>query len=160
MFNFHRKEDRMTHVREIMSRDVVHVAPLSTIREAAGLMARYDIGALPVCDGQRMVGMVTDRDLAVRAVSVGAAPDTTVAEVATSAVEWCYESDDVDLVQQRMADAQVRRVPVVNDARELVGTLSLGDIATRADGASRDEVANTLEGLSQPSQSRQPRTRR
>ena len=147
----------MIHVREIMSRDVVHVAPSSTIREAAGLMARYDVGALPVCDGHRMVGMVTDRDLTVRALSVGAPSDMTVGEVATAAVEWCYESDDVDLVQQRMADAQVRRVPVVNDERELVGTLSLGDIATRADGASRDEVANTLEGLSQPAQPRQPR---
>ncbi|TDV21069.1 CBS domain-containing protein [Paraburkholderia caballeronis] len=140
----------MIHVREIMSRDVVHVAPSTTIREAAGLMARYDIGALPVCDGRRMVGMVTDRDLAVRALAVGAAPDTAVEEVATATVEWCCEDDDVDLVQQRMADAQVRRVPVVNEARELVGTLSLGDIATRADGASRDEVANTLEGVSQP----------
>jgi len=140
----------MIHVREIMSRDVVHVAPSSTIREAAGLMARYDVGALPVCDGQRMVGMVTDRDLAVRALSMGAPPETAVGEVATAAVEWCYEDDDVDLIQQRMADAQIRRVPVVNDERELVGTLSLGDIATRADGASRDEVANTLEGVSQP----------
>lgn len=140
----------MIHVREIMSRDVVHVAPSSTIREAAGLMARYDVGALPVCDGQRMIGMVTDRDLTVRALAVGAPPETAVGEMATAAVEWCYEDDDVDLIQQRMADAQVRRIPVVNDDRELVGTLSLGDIATRADGASRDEVANTLEGVSQP----------
>lgn len=140
----------MTHVREIMSRDVVHVAPASTIREAAALMARYDVGALPVCEGQRMVGMVTDRDLAVRALSIGAPPDTAVGDVATAAVEWCFEDDDVDLIQQRMADAQIRRVPVVNEARKLVGTLSLGDIATRGAGASRDEVANTLEGVSQP----------
>lgn len=140
----------MTHVSEIMSRDVVHVAPSSTIREAAGLMARYDIGALPVCDGHRMIGMVTDRDLAVRALSVGAPAETAISEVATAAVEWCYENDDIDMVQQRMADAQVRRVPVVNDRHELVGTLSLGDIATRANGTSRDEVANTLEGVSQP----------
>ena len=140
----------MTHVHEIMSRDVVHVAPSSTIREAAGLMARYDIGALPVCDGRRMVGMVTDRDLAVRALAVGVPAETAVGEIATAAVEWCYEDDDVDLIQQRMADAQIRRVPVVDSDRKLVGTLSLGDIATRADGASRDEVANTLEGVSQP----------
>lgn len=140
----------MTHVHEIMSRDVVHVAPSSTIREAAGLMARYDIGALPVCDGSRMVGMVTDRDLAVRALAVGVPAETAVGEIATPAVEWCYEDDDVDLIQQRMADAQIRRVPVVDSDRKLVGTLSLGDIATRADDASRDEVANTLEGVSQP----------
>lgn len=144
----------MTHVREIMSLDVVHVAPSSTIREAAGLMARYDIGALPVCDGQRMVGMVTDRDLTVRALSVGASPETPVGEVATAAVEWCHADDDVDLIQQRMAGAQIRRVPVVDDASRLVGTLSLGDIATRADGASRDEVANTLERVSQPRSAR------
>ncbi|HKR38862.1 MAG TPA: CBS domain-containing protein [Paraburkholderia sp.] len=69
--------------------------------------------------------------------------------MATSGVQWCYEDEDVNVVQRRMAEAQVRRLPVVNHERELVGTLSLGDIATRCDGAQRERIANTLEDISQ-----------
>ncbi|MBN3820473.1 CBS domain-containing protein [Paraburkholderia sp. Se-20369] len=140
----------MHRVDAIMSRDVVRVAPNDTIRHAAQLMARYDIGALPVCDHNRLVGMVTDRDLAVRAISTGKPPETPVREVASGPIEFCFEDDALDEIQQYMAAAQVRRMPVIDHDRRLVGMLSLADIATRADGASRDEVANTLERVSQP----------
>lgn len=139
----------MHHVQEIMSRDVVHVGPTDTIRHAAELMSKYDIGSLPVCDGRRLTGMVTDRDLTVRALATGKSPDSPVRDVCTPNVEWCAEDDDLDAVQQRMADEQLRRMPVVNGKKELVGMLSLGDVATRSAGASHDEVANTLEGVSQ-----------
>ncbi|MFP6562449.1 CBS domain-containing protein [Paraburkholderia sp. B3] len=139
----------MTQVYEIMSRNVVRVTPESTIRHAAQLMRRHDIGALPICDGDHVVGMVTDRDLAVRALTAGYEPMEPVARVASSDVQCCYEDDDLDVVQRRMGEAQVRRVPVVNHARELVGTLSLADIATRCDGQQRQSVANTLEDISQ-----------
>ncbi|HYS65818.1 MAG TPA: CBS domain-containing protein [Paraburkholderia sp.] len=140
----------MHHVHEIMSRDVVNVTPNDTIQHAAELMRRYDVGSLPVCENHRLIGMVTDRDLAVRALSAGRSADTPVREVASTDVQWCFDDDDVDAVQQRMAAAQLRRMPVVDHEKHLVGALSLGDIATRADNASRDEVANTLEGVSQP----------
>ena len=137
----------MAQVREVMSRDVLHIAPETTIRHAAEIMRDHDIGALPICNGEHIVGMVTDRDLAMRGLAEGCTGEETVAHVASSGVEWCYE--DVNVVQRRMAEAQVRRLPVVNHERGLVGTLSLGDIATRCDGAQRERIANTLEDISQ-----------
>ncbi|OXI38389.1 CBS domain-containing protein [Burkholderia aenigmatica] len=140
----------MYRVTEIMSRDVVCVAPTDTIRHAAELMRRFDIGVLPVCDGTELVAIVTDRDLAVRGLSHGHASDTPVKAVASTPVQWCVEDDGVGDVQQRMADVQLHRLPVLDRNRRLVGIVSLGDIATRAGGPERDELANTLEDVSLP----------
>ncbi|KVC64854.1 hypothetical protein WI72_06985 [Burkholderia ubonensis] len=141
----------MHRVKEVMSKDVVHVAPSDSIRHAAQLMARYDFGALPVCDDGRLVGIVTDRDVAVRAVCAGKPPATRIREVASGPIEFCCEDDALDEIQRYMADAQLRRMPVLDRDKRLVGMLSLGDIATRrTDGASHEEVANTLERVSQP----------
>ncbi|MGU7782064.1 CBS domain-containing protein [Burkholderia sp. PU8-34] len=137
-------------VKEIMSKDVVHVALTDSIRHAAQLMKRYDVGVLPVCDDGQLVGVVTDRDIVVRAVCAGKPPETRVQEVSSGPIEFCCEDDALDDIQHYMAAAQLHRLPVIDRYRRLVGMLSLGDIATRADGASRDEVANTLEGISQP----------
>ncbi|QGZ65727.1 CBS domain-containing protein [Paraburkholderia acidisoli] len=139
----------MTPVREIMSRDIVRIAPASTIEDAARLMRQYDVGALPVCDGKRVVGMVTDRDLAVRALALQRAPHDAIEQIATENVQCCFEDEDLDTVQRRMAEAQVRRVPVLNRQREIVGTVSIGDFATRCAGAQRAHVINTLEDISQ-----------
>lgn len=128
----------MYRVNEIMSRDVVCVAPTDTIRHAAELMQRFDIGVLPVCDGTELVAIVTDRDLAVRALSHGHSPDTPVQAVASRPVQWCVEDDGVGDVQQRMADVQLHRLPVLDRSLKLVGMVSLGDIATRAGGPARD----------------------
>ncbi|MGS0891184.1 CBS domain-containing protein [Burkholderia stagnalis] len=138
----------MYRVNEIMSRDVVCVAPTDTIRRAAELMQRFDIGVLPVCEGAELVAIVTDRDLTVRALSHGHPPDTLVRAVASAPVRWCAEDDGVGDVQQRMADAQLHRLPVLDRDRRLIGIVSLGDIATRADGPARDELVNTLEDVS------------
>lgn len=140
----------MYRVNEIMSLDVVCVAPADTIRHAAELMRRFDVGVLPVCDGAGLVAIVTDRDLAVRALAHGHLPDTPVQAVASAPVQWCVEDDGVGDVQQRMADAQLHRLPVLDESLRLVGIVSLGDIATRASGAARDELANTLEDVSLP----------
>ncbi|KVK95692.1 hypothetical protein WT01_26120 [Burkholderia cepacia] len=140
----------MYRVTEIMSRDVVCVAPTDTIRHAAELMRRFDIGVLPVCDGDELVAIVTDRDLAVRGLSHGHSFDTPVQAVASGPVQWCVEDDGVGDVQQRMADVQLHRLPVLDRHRRLVGMVSLGDIATRAGGPERDELANTLEDVSLP----------
>ena len=142
----------MHRVNEIMSQDVVHIAPTDSIRHAAQLMEHYDVGALPVCDNNRLIGMVTDRDLAVRAISAGKPPETRIHEVASGPIEWCFDDDSLDEIQHYMADAQLRRLPVVDHDKRLVGMLSLADIATRSAGPARDDVANTLEGVSQPKQ--------
>ena len=140
----------MYRVNEIMSRDVVCVAPTDTIRHAAELMQRFDIGVLPVCDGTELVAIVTDRDLAIRGLSHGHSPDKPVQAVASTPVQWCVEDDGVGAVQQRMADVQLHRLPVLDRSLRLVGIVSLGDIATRAGGPERDELANTLEDVSLP----------
>lgn len=88
----------MHRVNEIMSQDVVRIAPTDSIRHAAQLMERYDVGALPVCDNNRLVGMVTDRDIAVRAISAGKPPETRVHEVASGPIEWCFDDDSLEAV--------------------------------------------------------------
>ena len=138
----------MHRVNEIMSQDVAHRADRfdPPCRAADGALRHR---RAPVCDNNRLVGMVTDRDLAVRAISVGKPPETRIQEVASDPIEWCFEDDSLDEIQHYMADAQLRRLPVVDHDKRLVGMLSLADIATRSAGPARD-VANTLEGVSQP----------
>ena len=134
-------------IREAMTSDVRTVGLDSTIREAARLMAETDVGALPVAAGDRLAGMVTDRDLAVRAIAIGKGPDTTVGEVMTNEVLYCFDDDEIADVCENMADMQIRRLPVVNADKRLVGIVSLADIAD----ASRAQVAGeALEGITRP----------
>ena len=134
-------------IREAMTSEVRTVGLESTIREAARLMAETDVGALPVAAGDRLAGMVTDRDLAVRAIAIGKGPETTVGEVMTNEVLYCFDDDDIADVCENMADMQVRRLPVVNADKRLVGIVSLADIAD----ASRPQVAGeALEGITRP----------
>ncbi|MGQ0531542.1 MAG: CBS domain-containing protein [Caulobacteraceae bacterium] len=130
-------------VQDAMSRDVRTVAPETTIREAARLMADADIGALPVAAGDRLAGMVTDRDIAIRAIAVGKGPDCTVGEVMTHEVLYCHEDEDLGHIAQNMADNQVRRLPVVDVDKRLVGIISLADIAD----ARAEEAGEALEGI-------------
>ncbi len=101
-------------VRDAMSDDVQIASPNQSIREAAILMAKIDVGVLPVGDNDRLVGMITDRDIAVRAIALGKGPDTKVRDVMSEEVKYCFEEDDVDEVAQNMADIKVRRLPVLN----------------------------------------------
>ena len=116
-------------VAEGMTRDVRLIEPNQTIRDAARLMAEMDAGIMPVREGDRLVGMITDRDIAVRAVAQGRGPDTPVREVMTDEVKYCYEDDDTNDVARNMADIQVRRLPVLTREKRLVGIISLGDLA-------------------------------
>ena len=135
-------------VSEIMSPDVETVTPEQPIREAAQFMLRGDAGAIPVSDGERLIGMVTDRDIAVRAVAEGRGPDTPVGEVMTGDVLFCFDDQDVDEVAIQMSDAQVRRFPVLSrEGERLVGIVSLGDLSRSSDGEAA-EVA--LAGVSEP----------
>jgi CBS domain-containing protein len=134
-------------VRDAMSSDVRIANPNQTIRDAALLMAKIDAGILPVGENDRLVGMITDRDIAVRAIALGKGPDTPVREVMTEDVKYCFEDDDVDEIAQNMADIKVRRLPVLNESKRLVGIVSLGDLAL-VDGPAN--AGEALCGISEP----------
>lgn len=134
-------------IRDVMTRDVRTVTPESTIREAARIMADADVGVLPVSAGDRLAGMVTDRDLAVRAIAVGKGPDSTVGDVMSPEVLYCHDDEDIVDVCQNMADIQVRRLPVVDVDKRLVGIISLADIAK---AAALEEAGAALEGITRP----------
>jgi CBS domain-containing protein len=134
-------------IRDAMTRNVRTVAPETTIREAARLMGECDIGALPVASGDRLAGMVTDRDIAIRAVAIGKSPDVTVGEVMTHEVLYCHDDEDIADVSQNMADMQIRRLPVVDTDKRLVGIISLADIAN---AAATEEAGEALEGITRP----------
>jgi CBS domain-containing protein len=116
-------------VSEAMSRDVRIANPEQTICEAARIMSEIDVGALPVGENDRLVGMITDRDIAVRAVAAEKPHTTKVREVMSREVLYCYEDQDLDELAINMGDEQVRRMPVVNRDKRLVGIVSVGDLA-------------------------------
>jgi CBS domain-containing protein len=138
----------MPIVNEIMSTEVQLIAPTATLRQAAQMMLDQDVGALPVCEGSRLLGMVTDRDITVRGVAAGLSPETAcVADVMTQTLEFCTEDQDTQDVMQTMGHAQVRRLPVVNMDGDMVGIVSLGDMARRQPGP----VDQTVREISEPS---------
>jgi CBS domain-containing protein len=143
-------------VSEVMTRDVRFVSPQESVQRAAQMMDDLNVGALPVCDGERLVGMVTDRDITVRATSAGMAPtDARVEDVMSGDVRWCFEDQSVDEVMQQMADTQIRRVPVVShdNAHKLVGIVALGDLAAKtADDVEKQGVGQAMEKVSSPSE--------
>jgi CBS domain-containing protein len=137
-------------VYEAMTPDVVSVGPEATLMEAAQAMRNLDVGPLPVCEGNRLVGMITDRDITIRATAQGQDPRTTqVREVMTPEVVCCLETDEVGQVAQVMQEAQLRRLLVVSAEGRLVGIVSLGDLAVQTGD---DRLAGeTLERVSEPS---------
>jgi len=134
-------------VSEAMTRDVKLATPGQTIREVAKTMAEIDAGAMPVGENDRLIGMITDRDIAIRAVAQGKGPDTPVREVMSEHIHYCYDDEDIDEVAQNMGDIRVRRLPVVNREKRLVGIISLGDVA-RSEGG--ETVGDAVVGVSQP----------
>lgn len=135
-------------IAECMTAEVEIVAPDQPIREAAQFMLRADAGAMPVGEGDRLVGMVTDRDIAVRGVAAGRGPDTPVRDVMTEEVIYCFEDDEVEEVALKMSDRQVRRMPVLSRENEtLVGIVSLGDISRSEQG---EAAAVALDGITDP----------
>src|SRR6185295_17408581 len=117
-------------VGKVMCTDVQLISPDETLRQAATLMRQIDAGVLPVGEGDRLIGMVTDRDIAIRGIAEGKGPDAKVRQVMTEEVRYCYEDEDVGHVSENMAELQVRRLPVMNRNKRLVGILSLADLAT------------------------------
>ncbi len=139
-------------ISEVMTRDVATVTPDQTAREAANFMLQGDAGSIPVTDGEKLIGMITDRDIAVRGVAKGHGPDTPVRELMTSGLICARIDDTVEDVANKMSKAQVRRLPVIDETEKLVGIVSLGDLSRETDG----EVAHeALEGVSAPGGSHQ-----
>ncbi|HEX3245024.1 MAG TPA: CBS domain-containing protein [Chloroflexota bacterium] len=138
-------------LKEIMTRNVEVIHPNATLEEAAAKMDDLNVGPLPVCDGRRLVGIVTDRDIVVRAISAGQDPKSTrVRDVMTSDVVYEFEDQDVREATRRMKEDQIRRLVVLDSDKNLVGIVSLGDLAVDSgdDGLSGD----VLEGVSSPAE--------
>lgn len=138
-------------IKEVMTHDVEVVRPSAPLKEAAEKMKTLDVGALPVCDGRRLVGMLTDRDISVRAVAEGRDPlDTEVQEVMTANVVYAFEDQRVEEAAQLMSDNQIRRLPIIDRDKLLVGIVSLGDLAVNA--ADRSMTGAVLEEVSMPAE--------
>ena len=140
-------------VNEIITHDPEVIRPETALIEAAQKMKSLDIGMLPICDGDRLVGVITDRDITVRGVSQGNDPKTArVQEVMTPEVIYCFDDDDVKEAAKKMYEKQVRRLPVLNREKRLVGIVSLGDLAVRT---GKEKLAGeVLERVSEPGHSR------
>ena len=134
-------------VGNIMHRDVQIIGPDQTLRDAAVTMRRLDAGVLPVGEHDKLVGMITDRDIAIRGMAEGKGPDAKVRDVMSHEVKYCFEDEDVAHVAGNMAELQVRRLPVMNRDKRLVGIVSLGDLAIEG---SLPTTAKALHGISQP----------
>lgn len=136
-------------LRDIMTRDVEVIRPDSVIQEAAGKMKSFDVGSLPVCENRRLIGVVTDRDIAVRAVASGLDTRTAkVSEAMTPELIYCYEDEDVKEAAKLMERYQIRRLPILNREKQLVGIVALGDLAVEASDRMTGQV---LEEVSEPS---------
>jgi len=129
-------------IRDVMTREAKLANPDDTLQHAAQLMEACDCGILPVREGDRLVGMITDRDIAVRAVAKGLGPAAQVRSAMTREVKYCFEDEDISDVCENMSDIQVRRLPVLDRDKRLVGIVSLGDLALNKPG-----TAKALEGI-------------
>jgi len=133
-------------ISEVMTRDVQTIRPDQSAQDAARFMLKAEAGSIPVTDGDRLIGMITDRDIAVRGVAKGYGPDTPVRELMSDDVICARADDSVEDVASRMSEAQVRRLPVVDQDERLCGIVSLGDLSRESDTGT---AAQALEGVSQ-----------
>ena len=139
----------MQKIKELMSTDVRVISPDETIREAAQQMLEGNFGMMPVGENDRLIGSISDRDIVIRAVAGGMDTDTKVREVMSKGIYWAYEDDSVTEVAKLMSERQIRRLPIVNADKRLVGIVALGDFAVdRADIAVAGEA---LAEISKPS---------
>jgi CBS domain-containing protein len=140
----------MQTIQEVMTRDVQRISPEDTVRKAAQMMDEFNIGSIPVVDGEKLVGMITDRDITVRSTAAGQAPEATrVGDVMSTDVRTCSATQSVEEVLAEMGNVQIRRVPVVDQAtHSLVGIVSLGDMATKQSKGTEQ----ALQEISSPSE--------
>jgi CBS domain-containing protein len=138
----------MPTIEDVMTRDVQRVSPEDSVHRAAQIMKEFNIGSVPVVDGEKLVGMITDRDITVRSTAAGKAPQTSrVGDAMSTAVRTCHASQSVDEVLTQMGDVQIRRVPVVDQqSHALIGIVSLGDMATKQTSG----IGQALQEISSP----------
>jgi CBS domain-containing protein len=138
-------------VCEVMTRGVETVAPDTSLQAAAGAMEAMGVGSLPVCDGRRLVGTITDRDIVVRGAATGRSPvEMLVRDCMTEDVSWAFEEEDAEEVLARMKTLQARRLAVLDKEKNLVGIVALGDIAAEPRAAERREVGEAIAEISEP----------
>jgi CBS domain-containing protein len=143
----------MTTVADVMTRGVRTLRPTDTVVQAAQAMDELNVGVIPVCDGEKLVGMVTDRDIVVRGVAQDCElRNTPLTDVMSAKVHVVKESDDVDSVLGEMAERQIRRLPVIDDDQHLVGIVTLGDIAAKNPDGDEVDVAVSLGDISTPAE--------
>ncbi|MEO7547083.1 MAG: CBS domain-containing protein [Ramlibacter sp.] len=145
----------MSTVADVMTRSVKTLSPSDTVVQAAQAMAELNVGSIPVCDGRKLQGIVTDRDIALRVVAKGLdANSTKLSEIMSTDLQWTEEGRDLDEALREMASRQIRRLPVVDADKHLVGIVSLGDIATKGP----DDEAGVAESLSEISEPAKPKS--
>jgi CBS domain-containing protein len=132
-------------VREAMTRDVQIASPTQSIQQVARLMCDLDAGFLPVGENDRLIGTITDRDIAVRGIAKGKGPKTAVRDVMTNDVKYCFDDEEIEHVARNMGEQQIRRLPVVDRDKRLVGVLALADITAAQGGGT---AGDALEGIS------------
>ena len=139
-------------VSEIMTREVETIAPDASLQAAAEAMEAMGVGLLPVCDGKRLVGTITDRDIVVRAVAAGGSPvDALVKDCMTEDVAYAFCDEETEEVLERMKVLQVRRLVILDRDKNLAGIVALGDIATEPDAAAAGRVGAAMAEISEPS---------
>ena len=136
-------------IKDVMTRNVEVIRPDAPLQQAAEMMSRLNVGSLPVCDGERLLGMITDRDITVRATAVGGDPGSfAVREAMTPDVAYCYEDDDVAQAAIVMEERRIRRLPILSRDKRLVGIVALGDLAV--DAKYEDVAGEVTEEVSKP----------
>ena len=141
-------------IREVMTQGAEIINSNAPAIEAAAKMREFDVGSLPVCDGERLEGLLTDRDIAVRLVAAGLDPSSTkVSEIMTPGATYCFDDQTLDEAALIMEAHQIRRLPIMNRDKRLIGMLSLGDLAVRTHGTEDQELADeALKDISEPSE--------
>ena len=135
----------MATIRDLMTRNVETVGPDHTAKDAAAFMLSADTGSIPVCEDDKVIGMITDRDIAVRGVAQGKGPECSVRDLMSSDIVCARDTDDAHHIAAKMSEAQVRRLPVLDASDRLVGMVSLGDLSREAETSAATEA---LEGVS------------
>src|SRR4030095_7530160 len=150
-FNIHllQKETSEMRIAEVMTTDVEVIDSYAPLTEAAAKMKTLDVGLLPVCDGDKLIGTLTDRDITVRGIAEGYDPsDTKVSDIMSMDLAYCFEDEEIDKALSLMENRQIRRLPVLDREKRLIGIVSLGDLAVHA--GHKERLGKTLEEVSQP----------
>ena len=135
-------------LKEIMTAAVEVIRPDSSIADAAKKMRSLDVGSLPVCDGERLVGMITDRDITIRATADGRDPNNTlVRDCMSTEIVYCFEDQSAEEAERLMQEKQIRRLPVLTREKQLAGIIALGDLATKTDDV--QQVGRTVREISE-----------